>query len=145
MMRNRFPWRRSQMVFQAGKPKPSTHADEYKDVTTISVSSLSPDERAIYRRYAGLALPRHTSYPIAPTWRDDYRCREFREDLQRVEGPLSVYVHLPFCERLCYYCACTKEIVPAAKRREHDPAEDVLAGLDVEVARLAEVLPEREV
>jgi oxygen-independent coproporphyrinogen-3 oxidase len=111
----------------------------------ISNLTLSHAERAIYRRYAGLALPRHTSYPIAPAWRDDYRSDEFREDLQRIEGPLSLYVHLPFCERLCFFCACTKEIIPAAKRREHDAAEDVLAGLADEVSHFAGALANYEV
>ncbi len=102
---------------------------------------LTDAERAIYRRYAKLALPRHTSYPIAPAWSDEYRSDEIRDDLAQVAGPLSLYVHLPFCEKLCYYCACTKEIIPAAKRREHDPAEDVLAGLELEVPRVAQALP----
>jgi oxygen-independent coproporphyrinogen-3 oxidase len=106
---------------------------------------LSCGDRAIYRRYAALALPRHTSYPIAPMWRIDYGAGPFRQDLQRVIGPLSIYVHLPFCERLCYYCACTKEIVPADRRRTHDPAEDVLAGLSVEIPRYASLLGDKEV
>jgi oxygen-independent coproporphyrinogen III oxidase len=102
----------------------------------------------VYRKYARLALPRHTSYPCAPFWREEYGAVEFRHDLleSALEArPLSLYVHIPFCEKLCYYCACTKEIVPAHKRLENDPGTRLLEGLDIEAARLAGLLGTREV
>lgn len=101
---------------------------------------LSELERHTYRRFAELALPRHTSYPVAPVWTNRYGPGDFREDLARSRNeqrPLSVYVHVPYCERLCYYCACTKEIVPAMRRSQQDPADEYLCSLDQEAARMA--------
>src|SRR5262245_66521209 len=69
--------------------------------TSMALSTLTARERDTYRRYASLALPRHTSYPIAPAWRADYSPGDFRADLHRSAGqgrPLSVYVHIPYCE-----------------------------------------------
>jgi oxygen-independent coproporphyrinogen-3 oxidase len=109
---------------------------------------LTESERKTYRRYASLALPRHTSYPVASAWRTDYGAADFLEDLGhkgREPRPLSVYVHIPFCERLCYFCACTKEIVPAGKRALGDPGDSLLAGLETECGRLAEAAGHREV
>ena len=105
--------------------------------------TLTDSQREVYRQFAGLALPRHTSYPIAPVWKDDYLAGQFRADLRRaaeMERQFSLYVHIPFCEQLCYFCACTKEIVPAGKRRRLDPGIRLLEGLEAEAGHLRRVI-----
>ncbi|MGV3570791.1 MAG: oxygen-independent coproporphyrinogen III oxidase, partial [Ramlibacter sp.] len=61
--------------------------------------------------------PRYTSYPTADRFVDAFGPAEYAQALaQRCDGPsalalpLSLYVHIPFCESLCYYCACNKII-----------------------------------
>ncbi|MBM3986238.1 MAG: oxygen-independent coproporphyrinogen III oxidase [Planctomycetes bacterium] len=73
---------------------------------------LGVDEATLLRM-AG-AGPRYTSYPTAPEWKDGFTDQDAlaacRRAAQRPGEPLSLYVHLPFCERLCLYCGCTVEI-----------------------------------
>ncbi|MCE5388477.1 MAG: oxygen-independent coproporphyrinogen III oxidase [Acidithiobacillus sp.] len=55
--------------------------------------------------------PRYTSYPTAPQFQSDFTEAELRRELRASNDgnrPLSLYVHIPFCEHLCFYCACTK-------------------------------------
>jgi oxygen-independent coproporphyrinogen-3 oxidase len=109
---------------------------------------LTGPERETYRRYARLALPRHTSYPIAAVWKPDYGPRELAEDLEQArqeDRPLSLYVHVPFCESLCYSCACTKEIVTPKQHRNADPGEALLAGLEREADHFVHAAGAREV
>jgi len=57
--------------------------------------------------------PRYTSYPTAPVWKDDFGPADFEEYCERAERratPVSLYMHLPFCESLCLFCACTVSI-----------------------------------
>jgi oxygen-independent coproporphyrinogen-3 oxidase len=57
--------------------------------------------------------PRYTSYPTAPVWKDDFGPADFEKYCAHAEEkatPLSLYMHLPFCESLCLFCACTVSI-----------------------------------
>jgi len=93
---------------------------------------------ALLERYGKTPLPRYTSYPPANLW------SEQDESLAQTalgtvgNRPLSLYVHVPFCRKLCLYCGCNMMVT-----RSQDLVSRYLAALDVEVARIASLLPER--
>jgi oxygen-independent coproporphyrinogen-3 oxidase len=65
----------------------------------------------LLRRY-NVPGPRYTSYPTAPVWKEGFAPADYAAVLQESASaakpaPLSLYVHLPFCEKLCYFCGCT--------------------------------------
>lgn len=93
--------------------------------------------------------PRYTSYPTADRFVEAFGPEQYLQALaQRAEGgalhggePLSVYVHIPFCESLCYYCACNKVVT-----RQHNRAAPYLDALEAEMALQARALgPQRPV
>lgn len=60
-------------------------------------------------------VPRYTSYPTAVEFSGNVGAEDHAEALSGIEGDLSVYVHIPFCERICWYCGCNTSV---ANRRE---------------------------
>jgi oxygen-independent coproporphyrinogen-3 oxidase len=53
--------------------------------------------------------PRYTSYPTAPVWNDAFGpddLERVHEEAERIGSPVSLYMHIPFCESLCLFCAC---------------------------------------
>lgn len=73
---------------------------------------MSPVSTELLRRF-DLSGPRYTSYPTADRFVEAFTEADYIQALrQRRTGaaslnlPLSLYVHIPFCESLCYYCAC---------------------------------------
>ena len=53
--------------------------------------------------------PRYTSYPTAPVWNDAFGPDDLEavhQDADRAKTPVSLYMHIPFCESLCLFCAC---------------------------------------
>ena len=89
----------------------------------------------------GSAGPRYTSYPTADRFVEAPGPQQHQQALtQRAQGPgraapLSVYVHVPFCESLCYYCACNK-IVTKHKERGAEYLDLLDAEIDLWVRGL---------
>ena len=90
---------------------------------------------ALLRRFDAPG-PRYTSYPTADRFVEAFGPADCLRALsQRAQGatvggtaPLSVYVHIPFCESVCYYCACNKVIT-----KHHERAAGYLDALDTEI------------
>jgi oxygen-independent coproporphyrinogen III oxidase len=81
--------------------------------TPAPVGDLRFDPELI-RKYDGFG-PRYTSYPTADRFHDGYTATHYVDSLAArnqapAAQPLSLYVHLPFCNTVCYYCACNKII-----------------------------------
>jgi oxygen-independent coproporphyrinogen III oxidase len=70
-----------------------------------------------------LPLPRYTSYPTVPYWeKDTITSKNWAESVvetfKKEKGELCIYIHLPFCENLCTFCACNKRITTNHKVEE---------------------------
>ncbi|KQU90303.1 coproporphyrinogen III oxidase [Variovorax sp. Root318D1] len=99
----------------------------------LVVPDAAPLSTALLRQF-DVAGPRYTSYPTADRFVDAFDADDYALALQgRRDGgasaaPLSLYVHIPFCESLCYYCACNKIVT-----KHHEKATQYLAYLAREV------------
>ena len=95
--------------------------------------SNPPFDADLLRRYDRPG-PRYTSYPTAPQFSMDFDERALREAARESNGdpiprPLSIYVHVPFCQSPCFYCGCNRIIT-----RDRSLAEAYLARLHREIA-----------
>jgi oxygen-independent coproporphyrinogen III oxidase len=79
--------------------------------------------------------PRYTSYPTAPYFHAGFTEADWLEELrtsQNTGRDLSLYVHIPFCDTLCYYCGCNM-----VATGHYEKAEEYLHYLDREIAQVA--------
>lgn len=86
--------------------------------------------------------PRYTSYPTAPEWTDAMGPADFEAACERANAagrPISLYVHLPFCDEQCWFCGCFMKVVPKPDRQgeERGEVEGYLADLHREIDLLA--------
>ncbi|MBW8717469.1 MAG: coproporphyrinogen dehydrogenase, partial [Variovorax paradoxus] len=96
---------------------------------STGLPDAAPLSAAVLRQF-DVAGPRYTSYPTADRFIEAFGADEYaaalreRRDAGASAPPLSLYVHIPFCESLCYYCACNKVVT-----RHHERATQYLAYL----------------
>jgi len=102
-----------------------------------------PDLTALIERYDRPG-PRYTSYPTAVEFHPGFTEQDYRQrlaDAATQDAPLSLYLHVPFCQSRCAYCGCA--VIATAKR---EVAATYLEYLQREIAMLAEALgPRRRV
>jgi len=97
-------------------------------------------DQAILDKY-NYSGPRYTSYPTALEFHEAFTVSDYdMACTQYPERPLSLYVHIPFCHKLCYYCGCNKVIT-----RHSHKADEYLDVIEHEIRQRAALLQGREV
>ncbi|WP_323776997.1 oxygen-independent coproporphyrinogen III oxidase [Leisingera sp.] len=83
-------------------------------------------------------VPRYTSYPTAPVFTAAVGDADQAHELQALDPdvPVSVYLHIPFCERLCWFCACRTQGTQTLS-----PVESYIGTLEQELKLVAPLLP----
>ncbi|NVD08102.1 oxygen-independent coproporphyrinogen III oxidase [Vibrio sp. JPW-9-11-11] len=97
-------------------------------------------DQAILDKY-NYSGPRYTSYPTALEFHEAFTVADFdMACTQYPDRPLSLYIHIPFCHKLCYYCGCNKVIT-----RHSHKADEYLDVLELEIRTRAALLQQRKV
>jgi oxygen-independent coproporphyrinogen-3 oxidase len=103
---------------------------------------MTPTSLELLKKYS-VPGPRYTSYPTAPYFHTGFGESDWAETLAvpAADRGLSLYVHIPFCDSLCYYCGCNMVVT-----RDYGKAAVYLAALEHEMSRTAALVdPTRKV
>ncbi|OIR00085.1 oxygen-independent coproporphyrinogen-III oxidase [mine drainage metagenome] len=100
-----------------------------KTISTDTTPIMTPE---LLQKY-DVSGPRYTSYPTADRFVEAFTEESYKQALEqrRVGGmalPLSIYVHIPFCESLCFFCACNKIVT-----KHHERSAEYLRYLSKEI------------
>ncbi len=94
----------------------------------------------MWRYYPDLladSVPRYTSFPTAAEFRGDVGSSDFTAALSRARGDVSLYVHIPFCDKICWYCGCN-----TAAANHYERLANYLDALHREIVLVGELLPQ---
>lgn len=93
-----------------------------------------------FAQYARASVPRYTSYPTAPHFKPDFREPIYRRWLASLQSdePISLYLHVPFCRQMCWYCGCNMKLAT-----RHEPIAEYVANLLLEIDLIADAMAAR--
>ncbi|WP_196137972.1 oxygen-independent coproporphyrinogen III oxidase [Aliikangiella sp. G2MR2-5] len=102
----------------------------------MKATKLEWDE-SILKKY-NVSGPRYTSYPTALEFSGDYQLEDYVSCIESIDKDksLSLYIHIPFCQNICYYCACNKVIT-----KDHSKSERYVSNLIKEIKMVAAKSP----
>ncbi len=89
------------------------------------------------QKYGGRNVPRYTSYPTAPHFSEAVDAGNYKQWLTELtsEDALSLYLHVPFCDVLCWYCGCATQVA-----RNYGPVAEYARILEREIATVSRYL-----
>lgn len=107
---------------------------------SLARSSAASVDAALLAKYDGLRVPRYTSYPTAPHFTPDVNADVYGGWLEAMDLSRSgsLYLHIPFCHQMCWYCGCHTKIVA-----RYAPIAEYLGHLRREIAMVADRIPGR--
>lgn len=103
----------------------------------LRVAAMTEWNTNLIRRY-GDQGPRYTSYPTALQFHEEVTADDYWQALEhgnQARRPLSLYLHIPFCQHVCYYCACNR-VVTADTRRADEYLKRLLRELSMKAERV---------
>ena len=137
--------RRGRLLLLPLRLTPCSYAEMNSSLPTIATDQSIPAEWKPELELAGKYAcqgPRYTSYPTAPQFTEEFPLQDYLDwqsgPAANSTEPLSLYVHVPFCNDICYYCACNKVVT-----RKREAADTYLLQLQREIELQASLVGSR--